>query len=197
VLSAVQDLLEQTPDVNVFLRQKLQYADTDIARFSNCAMRMRQFCESLANRSDASVSHRGFQWTVYDVLYGVRLWLRQIMFHAGFYRYCATWQKASPEPLATLPSPAASLELADKVALWILRDCRFNKETSTAQIRTWLRNRPGVSAGLIHSTVEKLVGMTILLRAEPDAPPAASQAGRLPGETTLSLKVPRCNLSIS
>ena len=61
VFEAVNDFLVERDEagrpVEKYLRQKMEYVDSDLAKFANVLMRQGQYCESLAGLSGRHRSH--------------------------------------------------------------------------------------------------------------------------------------------
>jgi hypothetical protein len=66
--------------------EKLRFADTDLCKFANVAMRSRQYCTSLTKTPAPAVQN---QWNVYDQACAIHHWLRQTELHHGFYVWYA------------------------------------------------------------------------------------------------------------
>ena len=109
VIQAVSDFQDERSNaqkgLNKYWVQKLGYADTDLAKYSNVIMRNHQYCESLTRIPGGSMSHVRNQWSCYEAVYAVRIWLRQLEWHSALYKTAPT---AVEDQIFGLPSAELS-----------------------------------------------------------------------------------------
>jgi len=88
VARAVDDFLnlENNP-INKYWVEKLRFADTDLSKFANVAMRSRQYCLSFTQLPQNGPQN---QWNVYDQACAIHHWLRQMALHHAFYKWCSS-----------------------------------------------------------------------------------------------------------
>ena len=125
VLLAITDFQDDLSNagkrLNKYLVQKLGYADSDLAKYANVTMRTHQYCESLTGLSRAAVSHARRQWNHFEAMYAIRMWLRQLEWHAALYRSAPT---AGEDQVQLIPSANARLEEIERVVRYLLVDLR-------------------------------------------------------------------------
>ena len=99
VLRAIDDFVNSA-SLNMYFAQKLRWADTDLSRYANACMRMRQFIEykkrAAHDRSRrASVGmEKPEQVTmgICDLAHALHMWRRQMHVWHGYFIHCdATW----------------------------------------------------------------------------------------------------------
>jgi len=88
-LKAVHDFIEEGGQ-HEFWEQKLLYADTDLDRFTNAAMRMADFAERFSGREAPDAPPRRL-FRVKDLAHALYNWRRQMRLWHGFY----TWASLS------------------------------------------------------------------------------------------------------
>ena len=140
-LQAISDFLqEHHRDVEDPIQQKLRYADTDLARYANAAMRCRQFAESM--RSDAEAGTTGdqdVQMSIFDLGHALHIWHRQMCLWFAFFRSKQVESLGGPKPLPSSGSRDVPLDAEMKLQRAILSNPRCAGRTSTAQLRTILK----------------------------------------------------------
>ena len=125
VIQAVSDFQDERSNaqkgLNKYWVQKLGYADTDLAKYANVIMRNHQYCESLTRMHRARMSHVRNQWSCYEAVYAVRIWLRQLEWHSALYKTALT---AGEDEIVGLQSPTAVLSEAESLTRHLLVDNR-------------------------------------------------------------------------
>ena len=165
MLQAVDDFIASQPCLNRFFVEKLKFTDTDLCKFANVAMRMRQYCESLSNVIDAIHSHAGAAWSVYDVAYAFHNWRRQLAYHHGRYLKHAE-QRSGPAG-----APERAFSDMEQLQQKLLRDHRFSPgvNASTTDMRLWVKNRVATTASLsgrIREAVQDLLERGVVEAAD-------------------------------
>ena len=90
VRRAVDEFIDGAPGLSAYDVIKLKLADTDIIRMTNVAMRCNTFAEGLSGIATSGPQAGGFQarrrFSLFDLVYALRLWQRQLSLHLGYYR---------------------------------------------------------------------------------------------------------------
>jgi hypothetical protein len=141
VLEACTDFLAQRPGLNAHFAEKIAFADSDLAKFANCAMRMTQFCRSRSAVPQENPAHTGAEWTVLDMMYAIRTWHRQLRYHHGIGTLAPQAPTGNASAFNAGNAAAAELSEDDKLLRWILVHPRNQGEQSSAQVRLWLKNK--------------------------------------------------------
>ena len=151
----MKDFIDEAADaglsVNPYFKQKLEFADTDLARYANVAMRMVQFTHAKSSIPDADVAHERCEWSVYEVAYALRMWFRQLKWHHGQYLFAAA---SKPPPADVVMAGVGSVDAVDKVARRILNGRFVGEVTTTIVRKTWLKNKAAAAA--IRAAVARL-----------------------------------------
>lgn len=141
-LQAIADFLsDYHEDVEEPIQQKLRYADTDVARYANAAMRCRQFAESKRMAAlGQTVGDPGVEMTIFDLGHALHIWHRQMCLWFAFYRSKQVMALASPK---LVPDPRSrdvpELDAKLKLQRAILSNPRCSGPTSTSTLRATLK----------------------------------------------------------
>ena len=114
VRRAISEWLEaqaaEDEPVNRFLVVKLNFAFSDIMRFTNVCMRMCQYLEALSAAGWGQQTWARTEFNVFELVAGIRAWLRQVELHAAYYAFI---RKAEAKVGAELSGSKGAALLAD------------------------------------------------------------------------------------
>ena len=121
-LEAIEEFLKSDGEgLNEYFVQKIRWADTDLARYANVFMRMRQFIAhkkaALANPAAPVEAPGEVAMDICDLAHALRAWRRQMHLWHGYFVFCeATWPASRGDgPRAPLVDPTSALSLLDKL----------------------------------------------------------------------------------
>ena len=173
-LQAISDFLqEHHRDVEDPIQQKMRYADTDLARYANAAMRCRQFAESMRSDAGAGTSEdQDVQMSIFDLGHALHIWHRQMCLWVAFFRSKQVESLGGSKPLPNASSrDVVPLDAEMKLQRVILSNPRCAGVVSTAMIRPLLKyhfqkEKEKDPAKKIVTAVRKLMTMGILKEIE-------------------------------
>ena len=174
-MGGVEDFLEGHPGIDQVIKEKLEFADTDIQRLTNAEMRMCQFAQT----KNAQTQNQGErkQWDVYDLAHALHAWRRQISLYVAHTKWDAVH---GPRPVKDIKRPASSaatpaqldLNLYTRELIFGDRRCKGRVDSKT--VRVWVRSRLSAQGepdvcGKIHKQISAAaeVGVVTLIEAPP------------------------------
>ena len=141
-LEGIEQFLDENEDLEQLIREKLQFADTDIMRLANAQMRMCQYARSKTPLPPEEGTPGRVQISVYELAHALHAWKRQIHLHIAHTKWDAV---NGPRPaLATLRAlPATPVSLDDMTCKRILVGIRFKSGAilGTNNARMWVRHK--------------------------------------------------------
>lgn len=128
IIEAVNNFVAEHPELNEQFVEKLRWADTDLSRYSNAYMRMRQYVEHLKRQAspgdcppEAVRQPDSVSMGICDLAHAMHTWRRQLQFWHGYFIHAdATWPPDQPaearpqhtaDPGSNLP-PLAKMQRA-------------------------------------------------------------------------------------
>ena len=190
VRQAIDEFIEGAPGLSAYDIVKLKFADTDLLRMTNAIMRCTAFAEGqsgvpLAEQPPGG-SHTRRYFSLFELVYAIRLWQRQLSLHFGYYRTTqerSADQWRSPEAPAAPQDPYAGLATQDLVEKLVLEDKRWPESgiADTTVFYNWVKNRMvarGRLQGLavvVKSAAKELSRSGLLLTADT---PSSAQGKR-------------------
>jgi hypothetical protein len=178
-LEACTDFVNQSQVSSPLFVQKVLFADTDLCRWSNVAMRMVQYLESLACFGHLPAAHARLEMSLYEHAYAIHYCRRQWAIHHGLYlaRVSCEDDVVAQMPRAELPVPQLTQKL-------ILENPRCKGQVNTRDARVWVRNKlmsRGVTevANVVHDAVQSLHEAGVVKMDEPVARAVVPQAQRV------------------
>ena len=141
-LRAVSDFVEANPDLSEFWVQKLRFADTDLSRYANANMRMRQYAEQ--QYLNVSAEPASVQIGICDLAHALRIWHQQIHSWHGFFVHAdATWPPA-PGPRVSpgvTADPGAHLDEISQLKRALISNPRIGQaDTNSSKTRLALKH---------------------------------------------------------
>merc|ERR1712216_439134 len=85
-LEGIEQFLDENEDLEQLIREKLQFADTDIMRLANAQMRMCQYARSKTPLPPEEGTPGRVQISVYELAHALHAWKRQIHLHIAHTR---------------------------------------------------------------------------------------------------------------
>ena len=145
------------------IRQKLEFARTDILRLANAAMRMSQFATT---RTPIASSHgEGVQIGEPQLMLAIRCWERQVSLYIAHAKWDMVNAPRLSQPKRALLPPRQPgpqrLSIDDLACYLVLGDERCRGEVDLATARVWVRHK---LSGMGSRSVAGLV-RTAVLRA--------------------------------
>ena len=163
-LEGIEQFLDENEDLEQLIREKLQFADTDIMRLANAQMRMCQYARSKTPLPPEEGTPGRVQISIYELAHALHAWKRQIHLHIAHTKWDAV---NGPRPaLATLRAlPATPVSLDDMTCKLILADNRFlsGMAFGTHTARKWVRHK---LAGKGETDVQSRVHAAIIRAAD-------------------------------
>ena len=141
-LQAISDFLQENHgNIEEPIQQKLRYADTDVARYANAAMRCRQYAEARRALALArTMDEPAVEMTIFDLGHALHIWRRQMCLWFAFYRSKQVEALVGPKAVPEVQTPGlADLDAKMKLQRIILSNPRCAGPTSTAHIRQFLK----------------------------------------------------------
>ena len=179
---------------------KLGFKDTDILRHASVAQRCCQFLGTRVSNSAfiglPSLS-RG-EINIFELMYGLHGWLRQLHIHAAYYRWydairsaCDGSDRAMKLLFESAKSPDSlehrkmELSTVDRIAHELLVHPEMSGAVTTKQIRAMLRYKAGIKdlsnlSNRIHEAVDMLIKECILEGVQRDIGDSDAEDDNLP-----------------
>ena len=174
---------------------KLNFAFSDVLRFSFVSMRYAGYCTSLA--PGLAEQERRVQISASEAVAGIRKWLRQLALHYGYYMYMRGQEaKAALAPRRREQALAEGMEMAapvarakpefdnemDAIKYELLTDPKTNGAFETKDARLWIKNKLPSRGGanLAENFVKachELVAAGLLTQVELEAETEGAEAG--------------------
>ena len=86
-LKGIEQFLDENEELEQLIREKLQFADTDIMRLANAQMRMCQYARSKTPLPPEEGTPGRVQISVYELAHALHAWKRQIHLHIAHTRW--------------------------------------------------------------------------------------------------------------
>ena len=132
--------------LDFLIRRKLAFANIDVLRLANAAMRMCQFARSKTQiASEGNPGERG-EISLPELTLAIRCWQRQMALHIAHTKWDAAVNGPRPLHQHRLPSAPrqpepSQLPIEDWTCHLVLGDERCRGEVDTATARLWVRHK--------------------------------------------------------
>ena len=86
-LEGIEQFLDENEELEQLIREKLQFADTDIMRLANAQMRMCQYARSRTQLPPEPGPPRRVEISIHELAHALHAWKRQIHLHIAHTRW--------------------------------------------------------------------------------------------------------------
>ena len=86
-LKGIEQFLDENEELEQLIREKLQFADTDIMRLANAQMRMCQYARSRTQLPPEPGPPRRVEISIHELAHALHAWKRQIHLHIAHTRW--------------------------------------------------------------------------------------------------------------
>ena len=88
-MSGIEDFLDEFHDLEQLIREKLQFADTDIMRLANAQMRMCQYTRSKTRLTQEGGPEGRREINLWELTHAIHAWKRQVQLHIAHTKWDA------------------------------------------------------------------------------------------------------------